>query len=273
MKRNIIRINEKKCTGCGSCVSDCPEGALQLVNGKAMVTNDLFCDGLGACIGDCPEGAIEVETREAVPYDERKVIENIARAGSPAIAAHLRHLKEHGQRRLLHEAVAFLRENRLDVPDYEGPLTLQCGSSVSRSTRISNGHTPESDESTSQLKNWPIQLRLLNPRTPVLKKAALLVAADCVPFSYVNFHERFLKDRTLIIFCPKLDTATEEYVDKLIEIFVHHDITSVSLVHMEVPCCSGIKVIVQEALERAQKDITVEEHTISITGDIIEPLR
>lgn len=270
MKRDIIRINEEKCTGCGSCVSGCPEGALQIIDGKAKVISDLFCDGLGACIGDCSEGAIEVETREAEPYDECKIMANIARAGQSVIKAHLQHLQEYGQKHLVNEAIDFLKQNRIEIPDYEDkPLAYSCPGSVTRDLRRSGSNIHDSVMFTSELGNWPIQLRLLNVNAPFLKNAELLVAADCAPFSYANFHRSFLKDKALIIFCPKLDATTEEYVDKLSRIFQKQDITSISVVHMEVPCCSGIGIIVRRALEKARKDILIEDHTISVDGHVL----
>ena len=270
MKRDIIRINEEKCTGCGSCVTGCPEGALQVIDGKARVISDLFCDGLGACIGDCPEGAIEIETRDAEPYDELKVMGNIAKAGPNVIKAHLRHLQEHGQEHLLNEAIDYLTENSIEIPDYTGEqLVGGCLGSMTRDLRASSNQTHEPVMLTSELGNWPIQLQLLNANAPYLKNADLLLAADCAPFAYANFHQRFLKDKVLIIFCPKLDKTMEEYVDKLSEIFQKQDTKSISIVHMEVPCCSGIEVIVQRALEKAQKNIIIKDYTISINGEII----
>ncbi len=270
MKRDIIRINEEKCTGCGSCVNGCPEGALQLIDEKARVVSDLFCDGLGACIGDCPEGAIEIETREAEPYDEGKVMANIAKAGPNVTKAHLRHLKEHGQEDLVNEAIDYLKENKMEIPDYEeDPLACGCPGSMMLDFRRSDNQPHEQVMSTSELGNWPIQLQLLNPNTPYLKNAELLLAADCAPFAYANFHQRFIKGKVLIIFCPKLDKTIEEYVDKLSEIFQKQDIKSISIVHLEVPCCSGIEIIVQKALEKAQKNIIIKDYTISINGEII----
>ncbi len=152
MKRDIIRINEEKCTGCGSCVTGCPERALQLIDGKARVVSDLFCDGLGACIGDCPEGAIEIETREAEPYDEHTVMGNIAKAGPNVIKAHLRHLKGHGQEDLLNEALDFLKENNIEIPDYEEePMACGCPGSMTLDLRKSDNQPHEKVISTSEL--------------------------------------------------------------------------------------------------------------------------
>jgi len=269
MKRDVTRIDEEKCTGCGSCVSGCPEGALQLIDGKARVVSDLFCDGLGACIGDCPEGAIEIETREAEPYNEHTVMENIAKAGPNVIKAHLQHLKEHGQEDLVNEAIDFLKENNIEISDYEEePLVCGCPGSMARDLRKSGNQMREPVMLTSELGSWPIQLQLLNPNAPYLKNADLLLAADCAPFAYANFHQRFIKGKVLIIFCPKLDRTIEEYVDKLSEIFQKQDIKSLSIVHMEVPCCSGIEIIVKRALEKAQKNIITRDYTISINGEI-----
>jgi ferredoxin len=270
VKRDIIRIDEEKCTGCGSCVNGCPEGALQLIDGKARVVSDLFCDGLGACIGDCPEGAIEIETREAEPYDERQVMGNIVKEGPNVIKAHLQHLKTHGQEDLVKEAIDFLKEDNIEIPDYlEEPLACGCPGSMTPDLRRSDNQPHEQVMSTSELGNWPIQLQLLNLNAPYLKNAELLLAADCAPFAYANFHQRFIKGKVLIIFCPKLDKTLEEYVDKLSEIFQKQDIKSISIVHMEVPCCSGIEIIVQRALKKSQKNIIIKDYTISINGEII----
>jgi NAD-dependent dihydropyrimidine dehydrogenase PreA subunit len=270
VKRDIVRINEEKCTGCGSCVNGCPEGALQLIDGKARVVSDLFCDGLGACIGDCPEGAIEIETREAEPYDECQVIGNIVKEGPNVIKAHLQHLKGHGQKDLVNEAINFLKEKNIEIPDYEEePMACGCPGSISQDLRRSGNQSVAPVTGTSELGNWPIQLQLLNPNAPYLKNADLLIAADCAPFAYANFHQRFIKGKVSIIFCPKLDKTTEEYVDKLSEIFQKQDIKSISIVHMEVPCCSGIEIIVQRALEKAQKNTIIKDYTISINGEII----
>lgn len=272
MKRDIIKINEEKCTGCGDCIPGCPEGALQVIDGKARLISDLFCDGLGACIGNCPQGAIEVEQRETEPYDEYKVMENVIKAGPNVIKAHLKHLNDHGQNEYLNQAVKFLKGNNLEVPDYEGENESQCGCPGSMMRDLSGNRSKSGNEPqvlSAELRNWPVQLQLLNPNAPYLRNANLLIAADCAPFAYPNFHQRFLKDKVLIIFCPKLDVTIEQYVDKLAEIFKKQDIKSITIVHMEVPCCSGIEVIVKRALEKAQKNIIIKDYNISIAGEII----
>ncbi len=271
MKRDIITINTEKCTGCGSCISKCPEGALQVIDGKAKIVSDSFCDGLGACIGDCPEGAIEVQTRDAEPYDEGKVMENVAQAGDAVIQSHLQHLQKHGQKHVTQQAIDFLKEHDISVPDNTATETGSCPGPIAQrlGTDAPRDQTVGSATVRSELRNWPIQLQLLNVNTPVLKNSKLLLAADCVPFAFPGFHQQFLRDRVLIIFCPKLDTTIEAYVDKLSEIFQTQDIQSISVVHMEVPCCSGVGHVVRRALEKTQKHIPLEEHTISITGGVL----
>ena len=272
MKRDVIKINEEKCIGCGECIPGCPEGALQVIEGKARLISDLFCDGLGACIGTCPQGAIEIEQREAEPYDERKVMENIIRGGPSVIMAHLKHLSDHGQKDLLNQAIDFLKEKNIDIPDYEKAESFSCACPGSMTQDLSQKPKTESEPQIMvgpELRNWPVQLQLLNPSAPYFKNANLLISADCAPFAYANFHQKFLKDKVLIILCPKLDQTIELYVDKLTEIFEKQDINSISIVHMEVPCCSGIEVIVRRALEKSQKDIPIKDYTISIAGEII----
>ena len=229
-------------------------------------------DGLGACIGNCKQGAIEVESREAEPYDEFKVMANIVKAGPNVIAAHLKHLYDHSENDLLNQAIEYLKEKNIQIPDYKREKSFQCACPGSISKDIKRGNVESVNEPqilSAELKNWPVQLQLLNPNASYLKNADLLISADCAPFAYANFHQRFLKDKILIILCPKLDKTIEQYVDKFAEIFKNQDINSISIVHMEVPCCSGIEVIVKRALEKAQKNIIIKDYTISINGEII----
>jgi NAD-dependent dihydropyrimidine dehydrogenase PreA subunit len=283
MKRKIISIDEKKCTGCGQCIPDCPEGALQIIDGKARLVSDLFCDGLGACIGTCPEGAISVIEREAVPYDEKTVMENIVRQGAPVIRAHLEHLVSHGQNDLYNEAIEYLKEHAIAIPGHESPVChprqVHAGQSpfatcpgsaarsIARTTPAVNRQPPEKTE--SELRQWPIQLRLLHPDAPYFENADLLISADCVPFAYAGFHTDLLRDKILIIFCPKLDSDIEGYITKMAEIFSRHRIKSITIAHMEVPCCGGVRYVVDQALEQSGKQIPVTEKTITIQGGIV----
>jgi NAD-dependent dihydropyrimidine dehydrogenase PreA subunit len=261
MKRKIISIDEEKCNGCGVCASGCPEGALQIIDGKARLVNELFCDGLGACIGTCPQGAITIEERDVEAYDEEKVMENIVKHGKETILAHLKHLKEHSQKEYLSQALEYLKRKKIAVAFDREKGPAECGCPGSKTTDLR--------QSPSALGNWPIQLQLLTPLAPYFQNADLVIAADCVPFSYANFHSRFLTGKILIVFCPKLDKVTEAYVEKLSELFKHNEIKSLSLVHMEVPCCFGLVKIVEEAIRASGKNILTKEYTISIKGEII----
>ncbi|MCP4650879.1 MAG: 4Fe-4S dicluster domain-containing protein [PVC group bacterium] len=274
-KRQIIKIDEEKCNGCGVCVPDCPEGALQVIDGKARLVGELLCDGLGACIGRCPEGAIEIEEREAEPYDEIKVMDNVVKAGDKVIAAHLKHLKDHNQDDYLEQAGAYLKEHNIPVPvleEKETNLPCGCPGTMMKDFRADESAAPVQETSVSglsQLRQWPIQLHLLNPQAPYFKDAELVIAADCVPFSYAGFHQRFLKGKTLMIFCPKLDTAKDVYVQKMADIFKNNNIKSITMVHMEVPCCFGLMALVEEALKLSGKNIILKEYNISLKGEIL----
>lgn len=269
MKRKIIDIDEEKCTGCGLCIPDCPEGALQIIDGKARLVSDLFCDGLGACIGTCPEGAIRVIEREAEPYDEKAVMaEKIVPQGEGVIRAHLRHLLDHGEVGLYRQAIEYLNAHGIPVPTHE------TGAAPGAGARIIPGREAAPVERAgrvgSELRQWPIQLALANPDASYFDDADLLISGDCVPFAYGDFHRDFLQGRVLLIFCPKLDADIERYIAKLAAIFSQHAIRSITVLHMEVPCCSGVRYIVDESLKRAEKEIPVVEHTITLQGDAIE---
>jgi NAD-dependent dihydropyrimidine dehydrogenase PreA subunit len=278
VKRDIIRIDEARCTGCSQCIPNCPEGALQVIDGKARLVSDLSCDGLGACIGHCPEDAITIEHREAEPYDERKVMEQIVAAGPNVIRAHLDHLKDHGQDLYLAQALEFLKRTGISVPEAEacGGHSHPCPGSKTMDFRAAAdvkeagaSGPPSAADSASQLRQWPVQLHLLNPHAPYFQNADLLIAADCVPFSYAGFHDRFLRGKALVIFCPKLDDSDEIYVEKLAEIIKHNSVKSITVLHMEVPCCFGTTRIVEQALKRSGKPIAVKDQTVSIRGDIV----
>ncbi|MDD3934037.1 MAG: 4Fe-4S binding protein [Methanoculleus sp.] len=268
MKRKIIDIDEEKCTGCGLCIPDCPEGALQVIDGKARLVSDLFCDGLGACIGTCPEGAISVIEREAVPYDEKAVMATIVPQGEAVIRAHLEHLLGHGEEGLYRQAVEYLTANGIPIPEHKtaGTPTACPGSAAMSFPREHAGDREGAARAESELRQWPIQLKLLNPGAPYFDDADLLISGDCVPFAYADFHREFLRDKIVIMFCPKLDTDVDGYITKLAAIFSQHTVRSITVLHMEVPCCSGVRYVVDEALKRSGKEMPVTEHTITVQG-------
>jgi len=233
--RKIVRIDEEKCTGCGLCVPACAEGALQIVNGKVRLVSEKYCDGLGACLGECPYGAITIEERPAEGFDEETVKHHLAE-------------KEHA------------------------PEELPCGCSSANVTQFEH---PEAvitvpRKATSQpstLRHWPVQLTLVPPTAPFLQGADLVLAADCVPFAYAGFHQDFLRNHSLLVACPKLDNFQAHLV-KLTSILSQSDVKSLTVVHMEVPCCSGLTHMAKQALKLSGKDIPFREVTIGIKGDI-----
>ncbi|MFH1478295.1 MAG: 4Fe-4S binding protein [Candidatus Omnitrophota bacterium] len=233
-KRKIVNIDEDKCTGCGECIPNCAEGALQIIDGKARLVKDIYCDGLGACLGHCPEGAITIEERDARVFDEE---------------ATKRHLEELSKKK-------------------KEKLPCGCpGTMVREFKKEASKKEENTAKSDSELSNWPIQMMLVPVEAPYLKGADLLIAADCCSFSYPDFHKDFLKGRVLLIGCPKLDAATL-YEEKLAEIFKVNNIRSVTVLHMEVPCCFGMVQIVKEALRVSGKDIFYKEVTVGIKGDL-----
>lgn len=268
MKRNIMTIDEERCTGCGECVKGCPEGAIQIIDGKARLVNEAFCDGLGACIGDCPEDAIRVERREAQPYDEKKVVENMVEHGEKTLKAHLIHLKEHRQQDLLQNALDHLEELGVETPlEIEMPR-MACGCpSILPETWGEVDPEEEGGRLKSRLRQWPVQLKLVPLEASYFDKSDMVIAADCVPFAYPNFHTDFLTNNSLVIGCPKLDDA-QYYVEKLTEIFKRNEVKSIKIVHMEVPCCFSLTNLVKEAVSASGKDIPMEDVTVSIKGDL-----
>nr|MDK2851346.1 hypothetical protein [Candidatus Cloacimonadota bacterium] len=271
MKRQIIKIDENKCNGCGECIPGCPEGALQLIDGKAHLVSDLFCDGLGACLGKCPQDAIQVEEREAKPYSEAQVMENIMKAGINTIKAHLNHLKAHGEMHYYAQALDILKAEGYDVDSLTQEATMACGCRGTHAKKIEPQLTEKEMSGCikSELGQWPVQLSLINPAAQYFENADLLISADCVPYAFGDFHRRFLKGKIVITFCPKLDSDLERYIDKLAQIFSLHNIKSLSIVRMEVPCCGGIEVLIKRALKKAGKQHSAQTNIISIDGKII----
>ncbi len=255
MKRKIIQIDEEKCNGCGACTTVCAEAALEIVDGKAKLIKDFFCDGMGACLDVCPVDALKVVEKESEEYNVEKTTEHVRKTrGEEAVK------DVHG----------FQKKNEKEI---EGaPMACGCPGTMMRD--FSDSKTAPSTESASmnaksELEQWPIQLHLITPAAPYFKNADLLVAADCVPFTFANFHSKFLKGKKLIMFCPKLDADQETYVEKLAELFKTQNIKTVTMVKMEVPCCGGVEHIVTSALNKAGVNVIIKEYTISLRGDIM----
>ncbi len=247
-KRKIIRILEEKCDGCGLCIPACPEGALQIIDGKARLVKESFCDGLGACLGNCPWGALVIEEQLAEAYDEDGVIAHL-RAHSPELLdKHLQHLRSHAA----------------ELPARAQPLYSACPGAA-----IQQWDTPSrvaaASRSDSALRQWPIQLHLVSPGAPYFQNAALVLVADCVPFAYSNFHADFLDGHAVAIACPKLDD-TRPYLSKLAQIITQGNVSSITVVRMQVPCCSGLTRLAQLAVTASGRTMPVAEVIISIQG-------
>ena len=280
MKRDIIVIDEEKCTGCGVCIPSCKEGALQIIDGKARLISDLYCDGLGACVGHCPFDAMKIEQREAEAYDERKVmLENIIPAGENTIKAHLQHLMDHNGVKWYEEAVDVLEEMGIENPiRKEKPEEIEVkhqggGCPGSKAMAFEKEESKESigvGDTRSQLRQWPVQLHLLSPHAPYFENADLLLAADCVAFAMGNFHSGYLKNKTLAIACPKLDSSQESYIEKLVAMIDESKINTITCMIMEVPCCSSLLRLAKEAVNRANRNVPIKAITVGLQGEIIQ---
>jgi len=242
--------------------------------------SDLFCDGLGACLGHCPEGAITIEEREASPYDERKVIAGIAEQGIAVVEAHLKHLQDHKETAYLQQAIAYLSERGIAVSSgqfagRQAPAPQTSGGCPGSRTvsfaPINDGEkTRRTDATPSELTHWPIQLHLISPHAPHYRDSDLLLAADCVAFSVGNFHQNHLRGRSLAIACPKLDQGQEVYLDKLATLIGEAKVKSVTVMIMQVPCCSGLLHLARRAMERAGRNIPLHFQIVGLRGDIIQ---
>lgn len=258
MKRRIIKIDENKCNGCGLCAAACHEGAIGMVDGVAKLLRDDYCDGLGDCLPACPMNAISFEEREALPYDEAAV------KAAMAERAKLAELAKRAE-----EAVAEVRKEP----------TLGCGCPGSMAKAIvredvcdCNGQAaeaaPQVAKPQSQLRQWPVQIKLVPTNAPYFDGAKLLIAADCTAYAYANFHQDFIKGRITLVGCPKLDMV--DYAEKLTEIISNNDIKDVTVVRMEVPCCGGIEMAAKRALQASGKFIPWQIVTVSSDGEIID---
>lgn len=286
--RKIIKIDDELCTGCGDCIPNCPEGAIQLIDDKARIISDIFCDGLGACLGHCPVDAISIEEREAEDYSERKVMENVVKEGKKVIKAHLEHLRDHDQMDYLQEAIDYLKENDMEVPIEEPKVqvqdtaacaepTLACGCPGSAVQDLRGEHEQQEcvedvktvTSQVSELSQWPVQFMLVPPSAPYLKNADLLISADCVPFAYPNYHNDLLKGKIVLVGCPKFDKV-DYYKQKLVEILNVNGIKTVTVVIMEVPCCNGMYQFVSDAIKESNSSIPLKKVIIGVKGEILE---
>jgi Pyruvate/2-oxoacid:ferredoxin oxidoreductase delta subunit len=242
VQRKIIEIDEEKCDGCGQCVPACAEGAIEVKDGKARLIADKYCDGLGACLGECPNDALRIIESEVDDFDEEAV-------------------EEHLQSRKGGEGAE--------------EATLPCGcpsaqiQSFSTLTACAEANAPAQQQTAaSALSHWPVQIRLVPPFAPFLKGADLLVAADCTPFAYPNFHQDFLQGKVVMVGCPKFDEM-QAYIQKFTDIFREADIRSVTVLVMEVPCCQGLPIVIEKGMEDAGKKVPMEKVIVSTRGEIL----
>ncbi len=292
MIREIIKIDEELCNGCGLCIPNCHEGALQIIDGKARLVSELMCDGLGACLGHCPEGALEIEKREAEDYDEVAVIKQMIPKGENLIIAHLKHLKDHNEIGFLKEAVGYLKANESELEvdvraiisevhnsqpepqaESEGCASGGCpGSAPVSFDKPSFVMAPEvsGTATQSELQQWPVQMHLINPAAAYFQGADLLIAADCAAFSHGDFHRTFLKGKKLVIACPKLDQGKDIYVEKIRHLIDESKVNTITVVIMEVPCCGGLSQIVQMAVQQAGRKVPVKQIVVGIKGDVLK---
>ncbi|HAD04794.1 MAG: hypothetical protein A2005_03830 [Desulfuromonadales bacterium GWC2_61_20] len=260
MIRDIVRIDENKCDGCGLCVPACAEGAIQIVDGKARLAADNLCDGLGACLGHCPKDAIIIEKRVAAEFDEAAVAQHLQAEGKslPPQPSH-----GHGGGCPSAQVKSF------------GPAAAHvsgggCPSAALRSFAPNASVTAATDDAgsrPSELRQWPVQMHLVPPTAPFLKNADLLLTADCVPFAYADFHKDYLQGKALLVGCPKLDDG-QAYLQKLTAMLQQNDIKSLTVLHMEVPCCSGLVIIARQALAASGKAIPLTTVRVGIQGEI-----
>ncbi len=253
MKRKIIRIDEEKCTGCGLCVPNCQEEAIKIINGKAKLVGDFFCDGLGACLGECPEGALSIEEREANPFDEKVVKEHIARKGMTVENIQ-------GGKKAPHNL------NVIDQAAHGCPGSAHA--TFERKSQSPAGSATANIQQ-SELTHWPIQLHLVNPAADFFRGKDVVLAADCVAYTVADFHERFLKGKSLAIACPKLDEGQDVYIEKIRKMADEAKINTLTVIMMEVPCCRGLLQIAQTALQSAKRKVPLKAVIIGTRGNVI----
>jgi ferredoxin len=235
ISRDIIKIDEEKCDGCGLCVPACKEGAIQIIDGKAKLVSEIYCDGLGACLGECPQDAITIEKRVAQDFDEE------------ATQQHLKKMKA---------------KEKAAIP----PLACGCPGTMARTIKKESTTTTRHGDQQSELRQWPIQLTLVPVTAPYLMNADLVILADCTAVAYANLHRDFLKDKVIVMACPKLDEV-EPYIEKLARMFDHNNFKSIEVVMMEVPCCRGLGQIADVAAKNANKSVKIKKTIVGIDGN------
>lgn len=288
MIREVVKIDEALCDGCGVCIPNCHEGALQIIDGKARLISDLMCDGLGACLGHCPQDAITIEKREAEPYNETEVMKLMVDKGEATVIAHLVHLKEHNEMAFFKEGITYLKSIEQDL-DFSLRVVMSkvhaateqdsdsagCGGGCPGSApKIVAPVMPSMGSmapisGSSELRQWPVQMHLVSPQAAYFQKSDLLVAADCVAFSVGNFHSEHLKGKSLAIACPKLDSNQETYLHKLVQLIDQAQVNTITVMIMEVPCCGGLLRLVQEAVQMAERKVPLKAMIVSTNGQII----
>ncbi|MBU2499815.1 4Fe-4S ferredoxin [bacterium] len=267
--RKIVNIDEDLCDGCGDCVPSCAEGAIRIIDGKARLVGDMLCDGLGACLGDCPRGAITIVERDAAAFDEDAVEKHLAGLGRS-------HDPAHGG----------------PAPDFQpapAPLSVLPGSTRAPSPQQAGGGCPGSRplqfgdpapaaagspgapiSGHSQLRQWPVQLHLISPKAPYYQEADVLLAADCCAFAVGDFHDRFLKGKALAVACPKLDSDLDVYVAKLAAMIDLSRINTLTVLMMQVPCCSGLLRLAREAVMDAERKVPVKQIIVGVQGEVLK---
>lgn len=240
-KREIIEIDEEKCTGCGQCILSCAEGALELVDGKAKLVGEIYCDGLGACIGECPEDALKIVEREADDFDEEAVEELLA------------------------------KKKKEEAAKEPAPPAGGCPGSAAMALKDRPAETVSSDgaSESSELGHWPVKLQLLGPQAPFLRGSDLILLADCVAAAYPNLHRKLLRGHTIAMGCPKLDDL-EAHIERLAEILKGAGLKSLTVAHMEVPCCHGFMHAAGQAIKRAGVDIPLRRIIVGRRGEILK---
>jgi len=257
MKRTIVNINEDKCNGCGDCLDKCSKGALDVVDGIVCLLNEVYCDGPGPCIEACSRGAISFIERDCEPYSEIATMKHLTTKKPKAINAHLKYLKEHNDLVYFHQGVGYLKVHKIEI-DFSDIVT--------------NAHNPRTGtrrrDVPSCLRQWPIQLQLINPEDSFFTKADLLVVADCAAYAFGNFHHVFIRGHAIAIGCPKIEHYEEIYLKNLIGLINIAKVRSIHVVVMEVACCYGLLKLVETAIEQTGREVELKKTVINVLGEI-----